>query len=159
MENFLSIFEQKEEVKIDEEKLRFLATKVDIWDHFGITRSQQLSLDTDQKTKMLKEYYKKLVAVYFGDGKKNAFCCLDCAWFDDGRKQDCLRCGVNVMACSCYEFSSSPKHTSEKLSMQDVEVMFKKREEDLFGRENGVKSGFYSKDLHNLTMSKKYFRY
>ena len=40
MENFLSIFEQKEEVKIDEEKLRFLATKVDIWDNFGITRSQ-----------------------------------------------------------------------------------------------------------------------
>ena len=157
MKNFLSIFEQKEEVKIDEEKLRFLATKVDIWDHFGITRSQKLSLDTDQKAKMLKEYYKKLVAVYFGEGKKNVFCCLDCAWFDDGRKQECLRCGVNVMACSCYKFFSSPKHTFDKISIQDVEVMFKKQEEDLFERENGVKSGFYPKDLHNLTMLKKYF--
>ena len=35
--------------------------------------------------------------------------------------------------------------------------MFKKQEEDLFERENGVKSGFYPKDLHNLTMLKKYF--
>lgn len=52
--------EQKEEVRIDEEKLRFLVTKVDIWDHFGTTRSQYLSLSTDQKSKMLKEYYKKI---------------------------------------------------------------------------------------------------
>lgn len=51
--------EQKEKVRIDEEKLRFLVTKVDTWDHFGTTRSQYLSLSTDQKSKMLKEYYTK----------------------------------------------------------------------------------------------------
>ena len=58
--------------------------------------------------------------------------------FDDGRKQDYLRCGVNVMACSCYEFSSAPKRTSDKLNMENVKSMFKKQE-DLFERENGVK--------------------
>ena len=43
MDNFLSIFEKKEEVKIDEEKLRFMASKVHIWDYFGISQSQYLS--------------------------------------------------------------------------------------------------------------------
>ena len=42
------------------------------------------------------------------------------------------------MACSCYEFSSAPKRTSDKLNMQNVKSMFKKQE-DLFERENGVK--------------------
>lgn len=54
------------------------------------------------------------------------------------------------MACSCYEFSSSLKHTSDKLSMQDVESMFKKWEEDLFDTENDTKSGFYSGDILHL---------
>ena len=42
MENLLRI-EEKKEVNIDKEKLRFIATKVNIWDHFGITRSQYVS--------------------------------------------------------------------------------------------------------------------
>lgn len=43
MDSFLSIFEKEEEVKIDEEKLRFIASKVHIWDYFGISQSQYLS--------------------------------------------------------------------------------------------------------------------
>ena len=43
MENLLRI-EEKKEVNTDKEKLRFIATKVNIWDHFGITRSQYVSL-------------------------------------------------------------------------------------------------------------------
>ena len=42
MENLLRI-EEKKEVNTDKEKLRFIATKVNIWDHFGITRSQYVS--------------------------------------------------------------------------------------------------------------------
>ena len=92
MDNFLSIFEKKEEVKIDEEKLPFMASKVDIWDFFGISQSQYLSLSTEEKSKILREYYKKLLIVYFCDGKKSIFCCGNCVWFDDGKKQDCVNC-------------------------------------------------------------------
>lgn len=43
------------------------------------------------------------------------------------------------MACICFEFSSALKRTSNKLNMQNVETMFKRQQEDLFERENGVK--------------------
>lgn len=65
MEDFLSIVEKKEDIQIDAEKLRFLASKVDIQDHFGITRSQQVSLNAGEKSNMLKGYYKSLSQVYF----------------------------------------------------------------------------------------------
>ena len=150
MEDFLNIVEQKEEVQIDAEKLRFIASKVTIWDHYGISRSQCVSLSEPQKVTMLKAYYKNLLPVYFGDGKKS-FCCSDCVWFDYGRKQDCLRCGVNVMTFSCFEFSSAPKQPSNELSMQSVEGIFKKQEEDLLNMENGVKYGLGSYSaLQNL---------
>ena len=55
------------------------------------------------------------------------------------------------MTCSCFEFSSDVKHTSNKLSIQNVESIFKKQEENLFERENGDKSGFYSSDLRCLS--------
>ena len=44
MEDFLNIVEQKEEVQIYAEKLRFIASKVNIWDHYGISRPQCVSL-------------------------------------------------------------------------------------------------------------------
>ena len=74
MENLLRIFEEKkaQEERIDEQKLRYLASKVAIWDHFGI-QAHYLALDTNEKSQMLNEYYKKLVPVYFGDGKNGSF--------------------------------------------------------------------------------------
>ena len=141
MEDFLSIVEKKEDILIDVEKLRFLAPNVDIWDHFGVTRSQYVALNADEKSKMLKGYYRSLVPVYLGEGKKSILF-SDFVWFNDGKKQYCLRCGVNVMACSCFEFPSAPKQLSNELNMQSVESMFKKQDEDLFNRENGNKSGF-----------------
>ena len=77
MENLLSIEEKKEKVNIDEEKLGFIATNMDIWDHFGITRSQYVSLSAEKNLKVLKTYYKYLAPVYFDDNKK-VFCCSDC---------------------------------------------------------------------------------
>ena len=76
MENLLRI-EEKKEVNTDKEKLRFIATKVNIWDHFGITRSQYVSLSAEKNLKVLKTYYKYLAPVYFDDNKK-VFCCSDC---------------------------------------------------------------------------------
>ena len=60
------------------------------------------------------------------------FCCSDCVWFDDGKKQNCLKCAVNVKTCSCFEYSSDTKHTSNKLNMQNVEDMFKYKKKIYF---------------------------
>lgn len=37
--NILSIAETSQEIQIDGEKLRFIYSKVNIWDHFGISKS------------------------------------------------------------------------------------------------------------------------
>ena len=74
METLLGIFGKKlQEEVIDEQKLHYLASKVAIWDHFGIPQAHYLALDTNEKSKMLSKYYKKLLPVYFGDGKNNTF--------------------------------------------------------------------------------------
>ena len=72
MEDFFNIVEQKEEVQIDAEKLRFIASKVNIWDHYGISSSHYVSLSEPEKA-MLKGYYKNLLPVYFRNGKES-FC-------------------------------------------------------------------------------------
>ena len=72
--NSQSIFSKKaQEECVDEQKLCNVASKVAIWDHFGIPQAQYLALDTKEKLKMLDEYYKKLVPAYFGDGKNGSF--------------------------------------------------------------------------------------
>ena len=107
--NLLNIAETSQKIEIDEEKLKFMCRKANVWDHFGISRSQYVSLADDEKLKMLKGFYKALLLVYFGSGKRK-FCCNDCMWFDDSKKQDCIQCKVNVMACTCFsEFSDDKK--------------------------------------------------
>ena len=82
METLLGIFEKKtQEEVIYEQKLRSLASKVAIWDHFGIPQAPYLALDTNEKAEMLSEYYKKLLPVYFGDGKNDTFFCLNSGFF------------------------------------------------------------------------------
>ena len=72
--NSQSIFNKKaQEECVDEQKLCNVASKVAIWDHFGILQAQYLALDTNEKLKILDEYYKKLVPAYFGDGKNGSF--------------------------------------------------------------------------------------
>ena len=82
METSLGIFEKKpQEEIINEQKLRYLASKVAICDHFGIPQAHYLALDTNKKSKMLSEYYKKLLPVHFGDGKNDTFFCMDSGFF------------------------------------------------------------------------------
>ena len=50
METLLGIFEKKQQEEvIDEQKLCYLASKVDIWDHFGIPQAHYLALNTNEK--------------------------------------------------------------------------------------------------------------
>ena len=83
MEGLLSIFEktpQPRQEYIDEEKLRYIASKVAIWDYFGIFQAHYLALNKTEKSRMLSECYRKLLPVYFGDRKKPFFACLSGFW-------------------------------------------------------------------------------
>ena len=117
-ENLLNIAESSQEIQIDEEKLRFTCSKVNIWKHFGISKSQYVSLNSDEKLKMVKGFYKSLLPVYFSNGKRQ-FCCNDCVWFE-GRKQDCLKWGGNVMARTCFEFSDNKKVLSSVRNFKNM---------------------------------------
>ena len=87
---------------------------------------------------MVKGFYKSLLQVYFGKGKRQ-FCCNDCVWFE-GRKQDCLQCRVDVMACTCFEISDDKK-VLPSVSMVD------KQQKELFDPENGLRYGI---DYHGM---------
>ena len=72
MDRFLSILKEKLPVSekiVDQEKLRFIASKISIWDFFGLPQSNYLTLSKDKKLRMFKDYYKKLVLKCFGDEK------------------------------------------------------------------------------------------
>ena len=81
IENLLSVFEKPQEEVIDEQKLRHLASKKAIWDHFGIPQDHYLALYKNQETKMLNEYYNKLLPFYFKNGKSYIFFSLDSGFF------------------------------------------------------------------------------
>lgn len=68
-EKYLSIFEEKQDIEIDENKLRYMASKIAIRDFFGIPSSQYFSLSTEAKSKMLRDYYLKNLVIYFDQGK------------------------------------------------------------------------------------------
>lgn len=79
MERFLSIIEElrpKPEEIIDEKKLKFIASKITIWDFYRIPHVTFLAFSKEEKWKMLSEYYQKLVPKYFGTGKILLFFCL-----------------------------------------------------------------------------------
>ena len=54
--NLISIVETSQEIQVDNEKLRYICSKVNIWDHYGISRSQYVSLSDPDKMKMLKGF-------------------------------------------------------------------------------------------------------
>ena len=75
MDRFLNILREKQptpEEIVDEEKLRFIASKISIWDFFGIPQTNYLALSKDEKSRMFNDYYEKLVLKYFS--VKNIFC-------------------------------------------------------------------------------------
>ena len=73
MDRFLNILEENQptpEEIIDEAKLK--------WDFFGIPQANYLSLSKDQKLRMFREYYKKLVLRYFRGKNIYFFVCWHC---------------------------------------------------------------------------------
>lgn len=48
--------ESSQKVHIDEEKLKYITSKVNIWDHFGISRSHYVSFDNDEELKIVKRF-------------------------------------------------------------------------------------------------------
>ena len=94
--NILSIVQQESQ-PIDEEKLKFICTKHNIWDHFKISKAQIVSFTDDEKMQMLRRFYTDLVALYYCQGK-NFFCCKGCVRADDSRS------GIEISFRSCLVF-------------------------------------------------------
>ena len=71
MHKFLIILEeyQQQDQCIDAEKLKYITSKISIWDYFSIPRAQYLALNDAEKSRVLNDYYQKLVTKYFGIGK------------------------------------------------------------------------------------------
>ena len=69
MERYLNILEaprQQQEETFDEEKIRFINSKISIWDFFGVPQATYLSYTNEEKSRMFKEYYAKLVDKFYG---------------------------------------------------------------------------------------------
>ena len=94
--NILNIVYQEPQ-PIDEEKTKFICTKPTIWDDFKMSREKYASYSNDEKMQMLKRFYADLV---LGEGKI-LFCCKDCVFSEKGKRQDFLKCNVNVLYCDC----------------------------------------------------------
>ena len=61
MDRFLSIAQESSpEIEINEEKLKYFTSKIKIWNYFQITQQHFLSLPEEEKTTMLKKYYREL---------------------------------------------------------------------------------------------------
>ena len=66
--NLLNIVYQEFQ-PINKEKLKFICTKHNIWDHFKLSKVQYASYSDHEKMQMLKRFYTDLVPVYYSDGK------------------------------------------------------------------------------------------
>ena len=93
--NLLNIVYQESQ-PIDEEKLKFICTKHNIWDHFKISKAEYASFSDDEKMQMLKRFYTDLEPIYYCQDK-NIFCCLDCVFVDNGKRQYCLNLTIKSL--------------------------------------------------------------
>ena len=77
MDKFLSILEAprpQQQDDFDAENVCFINSKISIWDFYGISQATYLSYSVEEKSKMFKEYYLKLLEKYYGStGKKKLF--------------------------------------------------------------------------------------
>ena len=67
MEKYLSIVEcpwQQEKI-FDEEKIKFISSKIAIWDFFSVPWESYLALPIEEKSVMFKQYYNELVSKYY----------------------------------------------------------------------------------------------
>ena len=72
MGRYLNIVEapqQQEEETFDEEKIRFINSKISIWKFFSDFQATYLGYTNEEKSIMFKEYYRKLFNKHYGQGK------------------------------------------------------------------------------------------
>ena len=73
MDRILSVFEPNRQVVekscYDADKLRFMRSKISIWDFFKISQADCLALAVNEKSRMLNQYYNILNTQYFVYGK------------------------------------------------------------------------------------------
>ena len=67
---------EADQQKFDEEKINFISAKISVQDFFNIPQSFYLACSSEEKSKMFKFYYDRLVDKYFGGGKKDFVCCI-----------------------------------------------------------------------------------
>ena len=80
MERFLLFIEepsQKDEVQIQEEKLKQFLSKVKVCDYPMLSFVDYHRLSVDDRSSILKSYYNDMVKKYSGPGKLLFFQCLD----------------------------------------------------------------------------------
>ena len=73
MDRFLNILEQpqpKPKEEFDEEKVKFISSKVTIWNFYGIPQATYLAYSNEEKVRMFGEYYKKLLDKYYNNASK-----------------------------------------------------------------------------------------
>ena len=98
---------------------------------------------------MLKRFYNDLLPVYTSQGKLFVSCKY-CVSLDNGRKQNCLKCKVNVIHYTCYLYDDRKlicPFRNDKMKMLSVLEDFNKQEKQIFDRENKVSYGFSANEL------------
>ena len=76
MDHFLNILEEpqpKSEETTDEQKLRHIASKISIWDFYGILQATYLAYPKEEKTRMFKEYYNRSFSKFYGTRNPTLF--------------------------------------------------------------------------------------
>ena len=76
MDSFPNILEQpqpKPEEDFDEEKVKFISNKVPIKNFHGMPQATYLANSNEDKVRMFREYYKKLVDKFYSNGGKILF--------------------------------------------------------------------------------------
>ena len=85
MDRYLSITESsRPEPVIEEEKLKFLISKISIWDYFNVSESTYKAYPVDEESRLLTKYHSELYKKYYGSGNFYflfLFCRLLCAIF------------------------------------------------------------------------------
>ena len=72
MDRFVNILEvprPNQEENFNEEKIRFINSKISVWDFFGIPQATYLAYSKEEKSRMFRENHQKLVNKYYGNGK------------------------------------------------------------------------------------------
>ena len=73
MDRFLNILEQpqpKPKEEFDKEKVKFISSKVTIWNFYGIPQATYLDYSNEEKVTTFGEYYKKLLDKYYNNASK-----------------------------------------------------------------------------------------